>query len=64
MSVAWTLRYVRSLQPEIIVNNRVGKARAGMGGMDKGAERAGDYGTPEQEIPATGFAPAWIGNRA
>ncbi len=23
--------------------------------MDKGKERIGDYGTPEQEIPATGF---------
>jgi alpha-L-fucosidase len=49
--------YVRGLQPNIIINNRVGKARAGMGGMDKGAERVGDYGTPEQEIPATGFGP-------
>jgi alpha-L-fucosidase len=26
-----------------------------MAGMDKGEERVGDYGTPEQEIPATGF---------
>ena len=47
--------YVRSLQPKIIINNRVGKARSGMAGMDKGEERVGDYGTPEQEIPATGF---------
>lgn len=47
--------YVRGLQPSIIINNRVGKARAGMGGMDKGAKRVGDYGTPEQEIPPTGF---------
>ncbi|HZL43248.1 MAG TPA: alpha-L-fucosidase, partial [Verrucomicrobiae bacterium] len=50
-------QYVRSLQPQIIVNNRVGKGRAGMSGMDKGRERVGDYGTPEQEIPATGFGP-------
>jgi alpha-L-fucosidase len=52
--------YVRSLQPNIIVNNRVGKGRAGMGGMDKG-KGVGDYGTPEQEIPPTGFGPgvAW-----
>lgn len=49
--------YVRSLQPDIIINNRVGKGRAGMGGMDQGAERVGDYGTPEQEIPPTGFGP-------
>jgi alpha-L-fucosidase len=50
-------QYVRSLQPSLLVNNRVGKARAGMSGMDKGGQRAGDYGTPEQEIPATGFGP-------
>ena len=48
--------YVRSLQPNIIVNNRVGKGRAGMSGMDKD-QGVGDYGTPEQEIPATGFGP-------
>ena len=59
---AWThdrgvdlYNYVRSLQPNIIVNNRVGKARSGMEGMDKDKERIGDYGTPEQQIPATGF---------
>ena len=46
--------YVRSLQPDIIVNNRVGKGRSGMQGMNNG-EGVGDYGTPEQEIPATGF---------
>jgi alpha-L-fucosidase len=52
--------FVRSLQPKIIINNRVGKGRAGMKGMDKG-EGVGDYGTPEQEIPPTGFGPgvAW-----
>ena len=50
-------QYVRGLQPNIIVNNRVGKARAGMSGMDQGKDRIGDYGTPEQEIPPTGFGP-------
>jgi alpha-L-fucosidase len=49
--------YVRSLQPDIIVNNRVGKSRAGMEGMDSGKQRIGDYGTPEQRIPPTGFGP-------
>jgi len=49
--------YVRGLQPDIIINNRVGKGRAGMNGMDKGEGGVGDYGTPEQEIPATGFGP-------
>jgi len=46
--------YCRGLQPDTIVNNRVGKARKGMEGMDK-EKGAGDYGTPEQQIPATGF---------
>lgn len=50
-------KYVRGLQPKIIINNRVGKARSGMAGMDKGEQRVGDYGTPEQEIPPTGFGP-------
>jgi len=27
------------------------------GSMDQGKERIGDYGTPEQQIPATGFGP-------
>ena len=55
--------YVRRLQPRIIVNNRVGKGRAGMGGMNQG-QGVGDYGTPEQEIPRPASGPAWIGNRA
>ncbi|HEY3244269.1 MAG TPA: alpha-L-fucosidase [Phycisphaerae bacterium] len=46
--------YVRNLQPDIIVNNRVDKGRGGMAGMTAGAH-AGDFGTPEQEIPATGM---------
>ncbi|MGC4046627.1 MAG: alpha-L-fucosidase [Armatimonas sp.] len=47
-------KYVRSLQPDIIVNNRVDKGRQGMQGMTRG-DFAGDYGTPEQEIPPSGF---------
>lgn len=47
--------YVRGLQPRIIINNRVGKGRAGMEGMDADKGGVGDYGTPEQTIPATGF---------
>ncbi len=38
-------KYVRSLQPDIIINNRVGK------GEDENGRMVGDYGTPEQEIP-------------
>ncbi len=48
--------YVMSLQPNIIINNRVGKGRKGMEGLNKGdQEYAGDFGTPEQQIPATGL---------
>jgi len=48
--------YVRSLQPDIIINNRVGKGRKGMEGLSKGdQEYAGDFGTPEQQIPAEGL---------
>jgi len=42
--------YVRSLQPNIIINNRVDS------GNGRGTEpEAGDYGTPEQFIPANGL---------
>jgi len=47
--------YVRGLQPDIIINNRVDKGRKGMAGMNKAGNFAGDFGTPEQEIPATGM---------
>lgn len=45
----------RELQPNVIVNNRVDKGRGGMAGMNTGPGFAGDFGTPEQEIPATGM---------
>ncbi len=41
-------KYVRRLQPRLIVNNRVGKRK----------RSPGDFGTPEQHIPATG-TPGW-----
>ena len=47
--------YLRTLDPKLIINNRIGKARAGMSGMDAGTERIGDFGTPEQQIPPSGF---------
>ncbi len=47
--------YVRGLQPNIIINNRVGASRAGMEGFDKAGEGVGDFGTPEQQVPATGL---------
>ena len=42
------------LQPRTIVNNRVDVAPEGGTATQLGASRAGDFGTPEQEIPATG----------
>jgi len=47
--------YIRGLQPSIIINNRVGKGRQGMEGLSKSSEDAGDFGTPEQQIPPTGL---------
>jgi len=47
--------YVRSLQPSIIVNNRVGKGRKGMEGLSASTEYAGDFGTPEQQVPPEGL---------
>ena len=47
--------FVRKLKPGILINNRVGAAREGMAGLTKKGEFGGDFGTPEQEIPATGL---------
>jgi alpha-L-fucosidase len=44
----------RQLQPNVIVNNRVGVDRGGMAG-DGGPQQVGDFSTPEQYIPATGL---------
>ena len=44
-------QYVRTLKPDIIINNRVDKGRKGMAGMNREDQKyAGDFGTPEQEI--------------
>lgn len=48
--------YLRRLKPRLIINNRIGSGRQGMEGLDKDDRRyAGDFGTPEQKIPATGL---------
>jgi alpha-L-fucosidase len=48
--------FVRSQKPDIIINNRVGKGRKGMEGLSKTDQvYAGDFGTPEQQIPANGL---------
>lgn len=49
-------KFVRSLKPNIIINNRVGRGREGMKGLSKTDQiYAGDFGTPEQQIPANGL---------
>jgi alpha-L-fucosidase len=47
---------LRALQPELIVNNRIGKGRQGMKGLTKEGAFGGDFGTPEQEVPPTGLS--------
>jgi alpha-L-fucosidase len=48
-------QFIRSIQPDIIVNNRVDKGRRGHQGMNRDGVFAGDFGTPEQQIPDTGI---------
>ena len=48
-------QYMRQLKPDIIINNRVDKGRGGMKGISTGSDSRGDFGTPEQQIPATGL---------
>lgn len=46
--------YLRALKPDLIINNRIDRGRSGMAGMTEEGF-AGDFGTPEQEIPSRGF---------
>ena len=53
-------QYVRTLNPSILINNRVDKGRSGMQGMNKADKKyAGDFGTPEQEILETASTLDW-----
>jgi alpha-L-fucosidase len=47
-------RSLRAIRPGLIINNRVGKGRQGMRGFTREGF-AGDFGTPEQEVPAEGL---------
>ncbi len=47
--------WLRNIKPDLIINNRIGAGREGMSGFDRGEGYAGDFGTPEQEIPHTGI---------
>jgi len=58
---AWTIgygrelyQYIKKLDPDVIINNRLGK-----GGDALGAEAAGDYLTPEQTIGGLNMKQPW-----
>ena len=47
--------WLRAIRPGLIVNNRVGHSRQGMGGMSASHDAPGDFGTPEQRVPPEGL---------
>jgi len=47
--------WLRGLRPSLIINNRVGHSRQGMGGMSANKDAPGDFGTPEQQVPPQGL---------
>ncbi|MGE5608592.1 MAG: alpha-L-fucosidase [Bacillota bacterium] len=51
--------YCRSLQPNLIINNRVDKGRNDMKGTTKTGDFSGDYDTPEQEVGRFNFTRPW-----
>ncbi len=53
-------KYVKALQPAIIINNRVDKGRVGgKGTTKKDKDYAGDFDTPEQRIGTFQMDPPW-----
>lgn len=51
--------HCRKLQPKIIVNNRVGPGRHGFEGTTAEGAFAGDYDTPEQQVPKEALKRPW-----
>ena len=49
--------HLRKKAPWLIINNRIDTGRTGMAGLTRAGGYRGDFGTPEQQIPATGFPP-------
>jgi alpha-L-fucosidase len=48
--------FVRSIRPNLIVNNRVGHTRQGLSGLNaQSGVGLGDFGTPEQRVPPEGL---------
>jgi alpha-L-fucosidase len=42
--------YLREIDPNVLINNRIDKGRAGMQGLNTADHYLGDYGTPEQQL--------------
>jgi alpha-L-fucosidase len=52
--------FLKKLQPDLTINNRVSKGRHGMAGVTKDAHlNAGDYDTPEQRVGGFNRARPW-----
>ncbi|MCX7887392.1 MAG: alpha-L-fucosidase, partial [Verrucomicrobiae bacterium] len=63
---AWTTErgielyeYLKQLQPSLIINNRISKARKGIEGVSTPGQFAGDFDTPEQRIGAFQMQRPW-----
>jgi len=52
-------KYVRSLDDEILINNRVDKGRQGMEGISLSDKFAGDFATPEQQVGRYDLLTPW-----
>jgi alpha-L-fucosidase len=50
--------YLRNIQPDLIINNRIGNTRAGFSGISARGG-IGDFFTPEQQIPETDPGGDW-----
>ena len=52
-------KYLKGLNREVLINNRVDKGRKGMEGITISDEFAGDYATPEQRIGTYNISAPW-----
>jgi alpha-L-fucosidase len=51
--------WLRGLKPDLLINNRIDKGRRGMEGKSLGAQFAGDFETPEQQVGAFNTETPW-----
>ncbi len=51
--------YLKGLNPDVLINNRVDKGRKGMEGVTISNEFAGDFATPEQRVGAFDIENPW-----